>query len=101
MLPECAWRKIAQSLRLSGRESAIARAVFDDRKEAAIAAVLNISPHTVHTHFERLYRKLAVSDRLQLVLRILREFLTLTVAPRTALQPICQIRSAGRCPLQR
>jgi DNA-binding NarL/FixJ family response regulator len=59
----------------------IVRAVFDDQTEYAIAADLGISPHTVHTHFERLHRKLAVSDRVQLVLRVTEASLVLTTVP--------------------
>src|SRR5580765_3280665 len=61
------WRKIAQSLRISNRELQIIQGVFDDQKEFAIAGELMISVHTVHTHLERLYRKLGVSSRVALV----------------------------------
>jgi DNA-binding CsgD family transcriptional regulator len=98
MLSELAWREIARSLRLSRREIQIVRAMFDDRKEAAIAAELGVAPRTVHTHVERLYRKLAVNDRLQLTLRVIREFLALTMSPQGDLPPICANRAAGRCP---
>jgi DNA-binding NarL/FixJ family response regulator len=75
MFSEQAWAEIARSLRLSARELQIVRAVFDDQTEYAIAADLGISPHTVHTHFERLHRKLAITDRVQLVLRVTEAFL--------------------------
>jgi hypothetical protein len=76
------------------------RGVFDGRKESAIAADLGISPHTVHTHVERLHRKLAVADRVELVLRIMDEFLLLTASPESILPPVCPHRTAGRCPMQ-
>jgi ATP/maltotriose-dependent transcriptional regulator MalT len=56
-----AWKTIAKSLRISDRELEIIQGIFDDRKELAIADELKISMHTVHTHLERLYRKLGVS----------------------------------------
>jgi DNA-binding CsgD family transcriptional regulator len=59
--------KSLRSLKLSGRELQIVRGVFDDYTELAIAKNLNISPHTIHTHCERLYHKLAVTDRVKLV----------------------------------
>ena len=65
------WRHAARALHLSGRELEIARAIFEDRTESVIAKDLGISPHTVHTHVERLYRKLAVASRTQLVLRVI------------------------------
>ena len=70
------WRIIAQSLRISNRELQIIQGIFDDRKEFAIADELKISVHTVHTHLERLYRKLGVSSRVALVLYILSEYIS-------------------------
>jgi DNA-binding CsgD family transcriptional regulator len=100
IFPDCAWTEIGRSLRLTRRELQIVRGIFDDCTEFAIGAGLGISAHTVHTHMERLHRKLAVADRLELVLRIIHEFLRLTSSPGTELAPICANRSAGRCPLQ-
>jgi DNA-binding NarL/FixJ family response regulator len=100
MLSDLALREIARSLKLTPRELQIVRATFDDRKESAIATELSIAPRTVHTHIERLHRKLEVSDRLQLVLRIMLEFLKLTISPQGNLPPICSNAAAGCCPLQ-
>lgn len=75
LLSEADWVQTASTLRLSGRELQIVRAVFDNRKEAAIAAELGIAPRTVDTHLERLYRKLTVSTRVALVLRVMEEVL--------------------------
>lgn len=98
MFSEEAWAAIARRLRLSRRELQIVQGAFDDETERAIAGGLGISPHTVHTHAERLHRKLAVADRAQLLLRVMREFLTLTATPRSGLPPICPNRLANRCP---
>ena len=95
------WEKIARSLNFSGQELRIVRGVFDDRTELAIAGTLRVSAHTVHTHSERLYRKLGVTDRIRLVLRVIDAFLALTTAPGSDLPPICSNRTAGRCPLLR
>ena len=99
MFTEQAWARIARSLDLSGRELQVVRRVFDDRTESAIAADLGISAHTVHTYFYRLHHKLGVVDRVQLVLRITREFLALTVADVNALPPLCAHHFTGGCPL--
>jgi DNA-binding NarL/FixJ family response regulator len=99
MFSEQAWLEIARSLVLSPRELQIIRGVFADRTEFAIATDLGISPHTVHTHFDRLHQKLGVADRVELVLRITNEFLRLTAAPESTLPSICAERTAGRCPL--
>jgi DNA-binding CsgD family transcriptional regulator len=93
-----AWTQLGCSLRLSGREAQIVRAVFDDRTEFAIADDLGISTHTVHTHVERLHQKLAVVDRVSLVVRVVNEFLKLTTAPGSLLPPLCATRAAGKCP---
>ncbi|MCK6455994.1 MAG: helix-turn-helix transcriptional regulator [Phycisphaerae bacterium] len=61
------WAETSRQLRLSGRESQIVRFCFDDLKESAIAQRLGISQHTVHTHLERLYRKLGVASRCELI----------------------------------
>jgi len=77
ILSHDAWKTIAKSLHISDRELEIIQGIFDDRKEFAIADELKISMHTVHTHLERLYRKLGVSSRIALVLCILSEYLSL------------------------
>lgn len=69
------WRLLARSLELSKRQSQIVQAVFDDKKESAIAVHLGISSHTVHTHLERLYRKLGITSRVALVSRVFIQYL--------------------------
>ena len=54
------WAKIGRSLSLR-RELQLVRGMFDDRTDFAIADDLGISPHTVHTHCQRSYRKLEVT----------------------------------------
>ncbi len=76
ILSSNAWRRIANSLRISDRELQIVQGIFDDRKESTIADDLMISVHTVHTHLERLYRKLGVSTRAGLIICILSEYLS-------------------------
>ena len=76
LFSEEAWQRVASMLTLSGRESEILQAVFEDQKESCIAANLGISSHTVHTHFERIYRKLHVSSRVELVVRVFAEYLS-------------------------
>jgi DNA-binding NarL/FixJ family response regulator len=93
------WTVLAVRLKLSGRELQIVRGIFNDQKEYTIAAELGVSPHTVHTERERLYRKLGINDRLQLVLLVVEEFLALTTAPGSTLPPLCANQAAGGCPL--
>jgi DNA-binding CsgD family transcriptional regulator len=70
------WERGTSVLALSVREAEILKAVFEDQKESCIAANLGISSHTVHTHLERIYRKLRVSSRVELVVRIFAEYLS-------------------------
>jgi DNA-binding NarL/FixJ family response regulator len=98
---ERAWVDVAHALRLSRRELDILRGMFDGLTESAIAAGLKISLRTVHTHVERLHRKLRVTHQVALVLRVVVEFLKLAGAPGSGVPPICARRTAGRCPLRR
>jgi len=98
MLSSEAWKQIGCSLGLSGRELQIVQGTFDDKTEFAMAADLHISPSTIHSHIERLHRKLAITDRAQLLLRVTQEFLALTALPGSHLPPICADRDTRRCP---
>jgi DNA-binding CsgD family transcriptional regulator len=70
------WEVLRLGLSLSTRESQIARLVLDDVPEEEIAMRLSISPHTVHAHMGRLYKKLQVHSRHQLVLRFFHEYVS-------------------------
>lgn len=65
------WQLVDTELGLTARESEIVELVLADLKESAMGAELGISPHTVHTHLERVYRKVGVRGRVQLVVRVL------------------------------
>jgi len=58
---------------LSPREQEIARLVAKGLPNKAIAAVLDISPWTVATHLRRVFAKLGVSSRAEMVARVLKE----------------------------
>jgi DNA-binding CsgD family transcriptional regulator len=77
LFPLSVWPQLGTALRLSPREMQIVQGVFEDRKEESIAYELGISPHTVNTYFQRLYAKLRVSSRPQLILRVMAEYLTI------------------------
>jgi ATP/maltotriose-dependent transcriptional regulator MalT len=71
LLTQADWNVAAAALHLSGRELQIVRDMFDNHTEHAMAADYGIADCTVHTHLERLYRKLAVTTRVALVLRVM------------------------------
>lgn len=69
------WWSVCASVKLSPRESQIARWILEDETEQAIAGRLGISVHTVHSYLGRLYRKLGVRSRQQLIVRIFAEWM--------------------------
>ena len=71
------WQVLGTSLHLSKRELEIVRAIFNGGIEARIAHDLNVSVHTVHSHLDRIHKKLHVSHRCALVVRIFTEYLSL------------------------
>ena len=77
MLTSTQWRGIVACLRLTAREAQILMRVFENKKDLAIAMDLGISAHTVHTYFERMYRKLDVQDRCSLMIRVFETYVVL------------------------
>ena len=67
---ECEWHTIARKLALSPREVEIAHGVILNLKESAIATKTGMCKSTVKTHMMRMYRKLNVQSRSDLVLRV-------------------------------
>lgn len=62
------WSRLMSDFRISPRERDILESLMHGAdSEAEFAASLQMSPRTVHTHLERLYRKLGVTSRSQLV----------------------------------
>jgi DNA-binding NarL/FixJ family response regulator len=100
LLTDIAWSEIARTLKLSARELEIVQGVFDNFKEDAIAGNLGVSDNTIHTHLHRLFGKLRVTTRTQLVVRIMQELLILTLWEGGSLPPICRHRANGRCPMK-
>jgi DNA-binding CsgD family transcriptional regulator len=82
-ITEADWGRISATLRLSSRESEIAFLLLADSSEHTIGDRLSISKHTVHSHIERLYRKLAIRSRSQLVVKLFEAYVWLN-PPLTA-----------------
>jgi DNA-binding CsgD family transcriptional regulator len=57
---------------LTAREADVARLAAAGHTIMNIAAILNISPNTVHTHLKRVYRKLDVHNRVELACKMFR-----------------------------
>lgn len=99
MFPDAAWPLIQHSLKLRGRELRVVRGIFADATDLDIALRLGISVSAVHTYVRRLYAKLRLKNRPQLLLRVTCKFLTLTATPGNGLPPIYANRAARCCPL--
>ncbi len=97
LLNEHAWLEIARTLGLTQRELQIVQGVFDNLPKAGIAERLGISVHTVHTHLNRLFKKLTVNTRTDLVLRIVEQLISLTISETGVLPPICPRHHTGDC----
>ena len=83
---------ISELLGLSPREFQLTQAIFDGMGESEMAQALRISPNTVSCYLGRIYRKVGVSGRVQLVVRIIEKFAELHVRSRCADTP-------QQCPL--
>lgn len=97
LLSDHAWHEIARSLGITTRELQIVQSVFDNQHEADIAKRFNLSPHTVHMHMNRLFKKLNVTSRTELVLRIMEQMISLTLSETGVLPPICRRNLSGGC----
>ena len=75
VIPSDAWKSLGELLQVSPRELEIIQLVFADEKDGNIAGTLGISRHTVDTYFRRVYAKLRVSSRPQLILRVVGAYL--------------------------
>lgn len=71
MLTEMQWTISAKELRLTPRETEVCQELFQGNTRNAIAEHLKIKPRTVRHHMEAIHRKLAVSNRVGVVLRII------------------------------
>lgn len=70
-ISESEWKSIGLSLGLSERELEVVCGIWKGQADADTAATLGVSPRTVHTYVERVYTKLGVHNRIQLVVAIL------------------------------
>lgn len=71
------WRSVARSLKLSPRQLQIVRLFFDDKTQREIAEELRISPHTVASYIRLLYKKLGVTSKEQITVRVFAAHLAL------------------------
>jgi DNA-binding CsgD family transcriptional regulator len=97
LLTDHAWHEIGRTMEITKRELQIVQSVFDNQHETDIAKRFKISPHTVHMHLNRLFKKLNVTSRTELVLRIVEQMVALTLSETAVLPPICPHHQSGDC----
>ena len=75
MLEEMAPRKLSFDLTqgFSKRMTETLQLLLAGDSEKEVAAKLNLSPHTVHIHVKKLYKRLDVSSRAELMAKCLRK----------------------------
>lgn len=58
-----------ESSALTKREREVLQGIASGLSEKKLAASLSLSPHTIHTHIKKIYRKLQVNSRAEAVLK--------------------------------
>lgn len=95
-----AWGTLASAMGLSERELQVVQAVISDGTESAIARKLGISTHTVHAHLDRIHKKLGVTDRVGLVVRVFAEYVARYPAATAPWPPNLAASAARRSALR-
>ena len=68
------WGELTSRLEVSGRQAEIMRCLLEGMADKQVAANLEISTHTVRTYIDRMFAKLHVQDRNELVVLLFRQF---------------------------
>ncbi len=71
-LPLKLWNQIAKALKLSPQQKRIVELILRNACDKQIAVLLGIRKPTVRTHLDRVFRRLQVEDRGELILLIFR-----------------------------
>lgn len=67
------WDHLADDLALSLRQKQVVVCLFSGRSDKQIAECVGISVPTVRTHFSRIFEKLGVQDRVELILHVMQQ----------------------------
>lgn len=77
MLTSGEWEALRHRLGLTRRECEVVQAVFSGAPAVRAGEVLGVSQHTVQTYLKRVYTKLGVHSKPELVVRIVDEWRSL------------------------
>ena len=72
LFSESSWQQLKDKLDLPGRQLQLCRLICKSMSTKEIAAALHLSTHTVQMHMKCLFKKLAVHDRVALVVKLVR-----------------------------
>jgi len=64
------WDRLTETLGLSPQQARIVELILRGAGDKQIAAALGLSKHTVRTYLNRIFSRLGVSDRLELVIHV-------------------------------
>ena len=64
------WRHVQERFRLAPQEARIAGLIIDGQRDKQIAAAMGLSIPTVRTYLTRIFQRIGVADRTELVVRI-------------------------------
>ena len=93
------WAELGCDLKLSPRALQLIRGIVDDKTEEGIAYDLSISVHTVHSYLIRIYQRLGLCSREQLLVYIFGRYLEhrrLPESQRSAGQSERAVKPRGR-----
>jgi len=68
------WAELTNQLGFSARQAQIARYLLEGLGDKQIASQLSISVHTIREYLSRMFAKLDVQDRNELVVSVFREY---------------------------
>jgi DNA-binding NarL/FixJ family response regulator len=68
------WEKVATSLRFTPQEAKIVESLLCGMRDKQIASALRLSVSTVRSHLSRIFIRHKITDRVELVLLVLRRF---------------------------
>ena len=69
LLTEAEWEDVRRELQLTPQQARVVELILQGMRDKQIAAALGLSLPTVRTHLRRLFSRIGISDRVELVLR--------------------------------